>query len=301
MSSRANLSWLRSSGRRYIIGAAKSELKKHAALLAETRGWRTLREGVEVRLTRCAETGDTVVLARSAERGDKERAMHEKFARRIEAGLARLAERIERARRPLDRDTIQRQIGRLLQVNQRAAARYDITLVDAKSPAGFHLNVKINEAFDEWAKISEGAYALKTNLTDWSDEKLWRAYIQLAQAEAAFRVQKDQLSIRPIWHQRADRVEAHILVCFLAFVLWKTLELWQRRADLGNSPRTVLEEIKRIHCHDVCLPTTTHGEIRLRCVTQPDELQSMLLDRLGITLPKRLRIDETSLPIALSA
>jgi transposase len=113
-------------------------------------------------------------------------------------------------------------------------------------------------------------------------------------------VQKDQLSIGPIWHQRTDRVEAHILVCFLAFVLWKTLELWQRRADLGNSPRTVLEEIKRIQCN-VCLPTTTHGEIRLRCVTQPDELQSMLLDRLGITLLKRLRIDETELPIALSA
>jgi transposase len=276
MSSRANLQWLRSSGRRYIIGAAKSELKKHATLLAETRGWRALREGVEVRLTRCSETGDTVVLARSAERRDKERAMHEKFARRIEVGLARLAERIERARRPLDPATIQRQIGRLLQVNQRAAARYDISLVEA-------------------------AYALKTNLTDWSDEKLWRAYIQLAQAEAAFRVQKDELSIRPIWHQRTDRVEAHILVCFLAFVLWKTLELWQRRADLGNSPRTVLEEIKRIHCHDVCLPTTTHGEIKLRCVTQPDELQSMLLDRLGITLPKRLRIDETELPIALTA
>ena len=103
----------------------------------------------------------------------------------------------------------------------------------------------------------------------WSGrEKLWRAYIQLAQAEAAFRMQKDELSIRPIWHQRADRVEAHIVVCFLAFVLWKTLELWQRRAELGNSPRTVLEEIKRIQCHDVCLPTTTHGEIKLRCVTQ---------------------------------
>jgi transposase len=301
MSSRANLTWLRSSGRRYIIGAAKSELKKHAPLLAEARGWHVLREGVEVRLTRCAETGDTVVLARSAERRDKERAMHEKFAHRIEVGLTRLAERIERARRPLEPAAIQRQIGRLLQKNQRAAARYEVTLVEAKSPAGFHLNVKINAAFDEWASISEGAYALKTNVSDWSDEKLWRAYIQLSQAEAAFRVQKDQLSIRPIWHQRADRVEAHILVCFLAFVLWKTLELWQRRAELGNSPRTVLEEIKRIQCHDVCLPTTTHGEIKLRCVTQPDELQSMLLDRLGITLPKRLRIDETELPIALTA
>jgi transposase len=301
MSSRANLQWLRESGRRYIIGAPKSELKKHAHALAESRGWRKLREGVEVRLSRCAETGDTVVLARSAERREKERAMHEKFARRIEVGLARLAERIERARRPLDQAIIQRQIGRLLQKNQRAAARYEITLVAAKSPAGFHLNVKISEAFDQWASLSEGAYALKTNVTDWDDEKLWRAYIQLAQAEAAFRVQKDQLSIRPIWHQRADRVEAHILVCFLAFVLWKTLELWQRRAELGNSPRTVLEEIKRIQCHDVCLPTTTHGEIKLRCVTQPDDLQSMLLDRLGLTLPKRLRIEESELSLALFA
>jgi transposase len=301
MSSRANLQWLRSSGRGYIIGAAKSELKKHAAMLAESRGWRTLREGVEIRLTRCAETGDTVVLARSAERRDKEHAMHEKFSHRIEVGLARLAERIERARRPLDAALIQRQIGRLLQKNQRAAARYTVSLVQAKSPAGFHLNVKINELFDEWAKISEGAYALKTNVTDWNDEKLWRAYIQLSQAEAAFRVHKSELSIRPIWHQRTDRVEAHILVCFLAFVLWKTLELWQRRADLGNSPRTVLEEIKRIHCHDVCLPTTTHGEIRLRCVTQPDQLQSLLLDRLGLTLPKRLRIQDTDSPVALTA
>jgi hypothetical protein len=86
----------------------------------------------------------------------------------------------------------------------------------------------------------------------------------------------------------------------LAFVLWKTLELWQRRTELGNSPRTVLEEIKRIQCHDVCLPTTTHGEIRLRCVTQPDDLQSLLLERLGITLPKRLRID-SELPLALTA
>ena len=116
----------------------------------------------------------------------------------------------------------------------------------------------------------EGAYVLRSNVTEWSDEKLWKAYIQLTQAEAAFRIQKDQLSIRPIWHQREDRVQAHILVCFLAFVLWKTLELWQERAGLGNSPRTVLEELARIQAHDVILPTHTHGEIRLRCVTQPD-------------------------------
>jgi hypothetical protein len=143
--------------------------------------------------------------------------------------------------------------------------------------------------------LSEGTYLLRSNVTDWSDEKLWKAYIQLTQAEAAFRIQKDQLAIRPIWHQRADRVQAHILVCFLAFVLWKTLELWQARAGLGNSPRTLLEEFARIHAHDVILPTHAHGEIRLRCVTQPDAAQAALLDRLGIVLPKRIRLPEIAL------
>ncbi len=140
----------------------------------------------------------------------------------------------------------------------------------ADGPAGLRLHVEHDPAFDDWAAVSEGAYVLRTNITDWSDEQLWRAYIQLTQAEAAFRIQKDELRVRPIWHQRADRVQAHILVCFLAFVLWKTLEMWQQRAGLGNSPRTVLEELARIQSHDVVLPTATHGEIRLRCVTQPD-------------------------------
>src|SRR5215475_5782471 len=96
-------------------------------------------------------------------------------------------------------------------------------------------------------------------------------------------------------HQRADRVAAHILVCFLDFVLWKTLEMWQSRAGLGNSPRTVLEELARIQSHDVVLPTASHGQIRLRCVTQPDVAQAALLDRLGIRLPKRMRLADHEL------
>jgi hypothetical protein len=125
---------------------------------------------------------------------------------------------------------------------------------------------------------------------------VWKAYIQLTQAEAAFRIQKDQLKVRPIWHQREDRVQAHILVCFLAFALWKSLEMWQQRAGLGNSPRTILEELARIQSHDVVLPTAAHGRIRLRCVTQPDPAQAALLDRLGIVLPKRMRLAEHELP-----
>ncbi len=302
MASAANLGWLRETGRRYIIGAPKSQLKKFARALRVRRGWRTLREGVEVKLTRCPETSDTIILCRSAERRSKERAMHEKFSRRIETALARLASRIEHSRVRLDPAKVHRQIGRLLQRNQRAAARFAVRLIDSGSPAGFHLQVSVNAEFDEWAALSEGAYLLRSNVTDWTDAQLWKAYIQLAQAEAAFRIQKDQLRIRPIWHQRADRVEAHILVCFLAFVLWKTLELWQQQSGLGNSPRTVLEELALIQAHDVILPTPTHGEIRLRCVTQPDAAQSALLERLGIVLPKRMRLGEHELPaVAMSA
>jgi transposase len=141
---------------------------------------------------------------------------------------------------------------------------------------------------------------LRSNICGWSDQQLWKAYIQLTQAEAAFRIHKDQLNLRPIWHQRAERVQAHILVCFLAFVLWKSLDMWQSRAGLGNSPRTVLEELARIQSNDVVLPTTSHGQIRLRCVTQPDADQAALLDRLGIVLPRRMRLAEHQLP-ALAA
>ena len=300
MASAANLAWLRQTGRRYIIGAPKSELKKFGPALAAADGWRTVHEGVEVKLTRHPETDETVILCRSADRRSKERAMHDKFSRRIEEALERVAARLARSKKRLDPATVNRQIGRILQQNQRAAARFTVTLEPDGCPAGFHLTVAHNVSFDDWATLSEGAYLLRSNITDWSDQQLWKAYIQLTQAEAAFRIQKDQLNVRPIWHQREDRVQAHMLVCFLAFVLWKSLEMWQQRAGLGNSPRTVLEELTRIQSHDIVLPTATHGQIRLRCVTQPDPAQAALLDRLGIVLPKRMRIAEHQLP-ALAA
>jgi transposase len=302
MASAANLAWLRDSGRRYIIGAPKSELKKFGSELAHADGWRTVHEGIEVKLASHPETGETVILCRSADRRGKEQAMHDKFSRRIEQAVDRLSARIARSNKRLDPAVVNRQIGRILQQNQRAAARFAIALEPERCPAGFRLRVAYNASFDDWAALSAGAYLLRSNITDWSDQQLWKAYIQLTQAEAAFRIQKDQLNVRPIWHQREDRAQAHILVCFLAFVLWKSLEMWQQRAGLGNSPRTILEELARIQSHDVVLPTTTHGQLRLRCVTQPDAAQAALLDRLGIVLPKRMRIAEHHPPtLAVSA
>lgn len=233
MASAANLAWLRQTGRSYIIGAPKSELKKFSSELAAATGWRAVHDGVEVKLTRHPETDEIVILCRSADRRSKEHAMHDKFSRRIEEALDRLAARLARSKKRLDPATVNRQIGRILQQNQRAAARFAVELEPDGCHAGFHLAVAYT-SFDVWAALSEGAYLLRSNISDWSDQQLWKAYIQLTQAEAAFRIQKDQLNVRPVWHQREDRVQAHILVCFLAFVLWKSLEMWQQHAVLAT-------------------------------------------------------------------
>jgi hypothetical protein len=108
--------------------------------------------------------------------------------------------------------------------------------------------------------------------------------------ENAFRIQKTELEIRPVFHQTADGVRAHIFVCFIAYVLWKTLEQWSQRAGLGRSPRKLLEEFAQIQSADVVLPTTDGRQLRVRCVTTPEKALSLLLDRLGLELPKRLRL-----------
>ena len=293
MSSAENVAWLQETGRRYLIGTPKSELKKWSGAIAEARDWRTVRDGVEAKLCPGPEGDETFLLCRSVDRREKERAMHARFAKRIEERLESLGRRLEHSRKRLDREAIGRQIGRILEKNSRAAGRYAIRVQDDPTKAaGLRLVWSAKPEWDDWACHSEGTYILRTNVHEWSEEDLWRTYIQLTEAEAAFRIHKSELSIRPIWHQESERVQAHILVCFLAYVLWKTLEQWQRRAGLGNSPRTILDEIARIQSTDVVLPLADHPgrELRIRCVVRPDQAQAMLLNRLGLRLPERLRI-----------
>ncbi|MGH8308280.1 MAG: IS1634 family transposase [Steroidobacteraceae bacterium] len=296
MMSAANVAWLQSTERRYLIGANRAELKRLAPQLLEARDWRAVREGVEAKLCAGPEGEEAFLIVRSAERQAKEAAMHARFAERIERGLASLAHRLQHARAPVDRPATERQIGRLLGRNSRAAARYAIRLIEDQAlPAKIRLEWSLRPEWDEWSRASEGAYVLRTNVHEWTPDELWHTYIQLTEAEAAFRIQKSDLSIRPIWHQREHRVRAHILVCFLAYVLWKTLEQWQSRAALGRSPRTLLTELGAIVSTDVLLPTATtpSRELRLRCVVRPDRAQAALLDRLGLRLPERLRIPPT--------
>ena len=291
MVSEANVAWLRQTGRRYLLGAARSELKKWRPELLDETDWEQVREGLEVKLCPGPDGRETFILCRSTEREEKEKAMHQRFADRIREGLESLGRRLSKARKPANRNQVERQIGRLLERNRRAAKKFQITVHEDKClESGLRLEWSLHEEWDEWARQSEGCYVLRTNVSGWSGPELWQAYVQLTQAEAAFRIQKTDLSIRPIWHQRSDRVEAHILVCFLAYVLWKSLEQWCNRAGLGRSPRLILQEMARLHSADIILPTaeTTSRELRIRCVVRPDKSQAQLLNRLGLRLPQRL-------------
>jgi transposase len=286
MVSEQNLAFLREGGRRYIVGTAKSSLKKfERELLASD--WKQVHEELEVRLVPAAQRNEVFILCRSAEREAKEHAIRKRFEQRIEAGLQKMADSCrKRKHKPT---VIATRVGRLLGRNTRAAALFEVHVeTDA---AGFaRLQWSRSEARGEWARLSEGCYVLRSNVVDWTPEELWDAYIQLTEAEAAFRIQKSDLQIRPVWHQRQDRVEAHILVCFLAYVLWKTLAAMCRQAGLGGEPRVAFENLSELSLVDVVLPTRNGTLIQKRCISQPTQHQLILLQRLGLRPPASLEI-----------
>ena len=298
MVSEETLTWMRKGGRRYLVGLPKSELKKHAAELGDSAGWQDVRDGVAVRYAKAVSDdesvpGDLLLLCRSDDRREKESAMQELFSKRIEEALTKLQRRCRKASKPLSLEKIQRQVGRLLQRNQRAAKSFVIRCEAAgDQSSGVRVEWRHDEAEQALKAQSHGCYALRTNVHDWTPEEVWKTYIQLTQVEAAFRAHKSELEIRPVWHHREDRVQAHIFVCFMAYVLWKLLEQWQVRAGLGNSPRTILEEFGQIQSGDIVLPTTTGERIRLRNIVSPEKAQKFLLQRLGVDLPRRMRIPD---------
>jgi transposase len=289
MVSEENLDFLKAGQRQYIVGTPKSQLKRFERQLA-AQDWHAIREGLEVKLCPCPDGGaETFILCRSRDRREKEQAMHARFEKRIEEGLAKIAAGC--AKRSHKLGQIERRVGRLLGQNTRAAGLFDVQIRADASGAAQITWTKI-ESWRAWAQLSEGSYVLRTNVTGWSDEDLWRAYIQLTDAETAFRIQKSDLSLRPVWHQKEDRVLAHILVCFLAYVLWKFLGQLCQKAGLGNEPRRVLDELSELRAVDVVLPTKDGREIRMRCVTQPSPHQKILLEHLGLKLPSQLHSNE---------
>jgi len=310
MVSEDNLKFLREHGSSYIVGTPKAMLRRFEQYLTD-REWHEVQAGVEVKLVPGPDGAETFVLARSADRRKKEQAMHQRFLDRMEEALAKMQASIESGRLK-DEAVAQRRLGRLQERYWRAAGAFEIKIAkrkqskaeaakgrQSKNRAGLSITWKRRQSWSDWAALSEGCYLLRTNLTESDPAMLWKQYIQLTEAEWAFRIEKNELGIRPIWHQKEDRVRAHILVCFLAYVLWKALAQWMRRAGLGDAPRTLLEEFAKIKSGDVVLPAQmadgSRRTIHLRCVTTPDEAQKVLLNRLGLTLPQRLRrIDEVA-------
>ena len=291
MVSQENIEFLKEGKRRYIVGTPKGMLKKfEKELLSED--WGTVHKGLEVKLCPSPNGEETFILCRSDDRRQKEKAMHERFEKRIEDGLRKIEESCRKRKyKPV---TIAKRLGKLLGRNSRSAGLFQTDVI-----VGVDGRAKLvwskTQAWRNWADLSEGCYLLRSNVNDWDARELWKAYIQLTEAEAAFRIHKSDLKIRPIWHQKAERVEAHILVCFLAYVLWKTLGQMCSLGGLGDEPRRVLEEIARIKAVDVVLPTKTGREIRRRCVSRPTDHQAILLHHLGLTLPSNLPLIDKKL------
>ena len=285
-----NLEFIQEREGRYIVGTPKAMLKQYEQSLLDERDWTQVQDGLEVKTCASPEGQETFILCRNQARREKEKAMHERFEKRIEEALAKLARRLDKAKKEPNRSQVERQIGRLLGRNSRAAGlfRIQVKQIEREHGPGLRVTWTKDDTWRQWAALSEGCYMLRTNLTDWSAQDLWRTYIQLTQAESAFRTCKSELALRPIWHHLEERVQAHILFSFLAFAMWKTLEQWMAASGLGHAPRTVIEELARIRLNDVILPTSTGRSIRLRCVTKPDEHQQILLDRLGLKLPHRI-------------
>jgi transposase len=295
MISEENIDFLRERGACYIVGTPKSQLKAFAARLLDQQDWAEVQPGVEVKLVAHPDGGDEqYILCRSNARRQKEAAMIELQRQRLRTQLDKT--HITLQRRPAkDAGKIERRIGRWLGRFPAAERLLEITVQRDASGRACGLDIRERGDRTAWAEQAHGAYLLRTNCTEKDPAKLWRWYMQLTQAEDAFRISKSDLGMRPVFHQKAERVEAHLLVCFLSLALWRTLEMWMRGKGLGNCARQLIKEVATVHSLDVILPvketeSQQTRELRLRVVARPDRPVAELLVRLGLDLPKTPKI-----------
>ncbi len=296
MVSEANLSMLRERKALYLVGTPRSQLRAHEAALAEKENWVEVQPGVEARMVSHPDGRgeESFVLCRSAARGEKERAMLERQMTRLTEELAKVDQGLRR-RPNAEVGAIERRIGRWMGKHP-AAARWikaDLVTDEEGRAVGLDLSCPVKE--DEHPTLAKGAYLLRTNCTETDPAKLWRWYVQLTQAEAAFRTAKGDIGLRPVFHQKAERVEAHLLVCFLSLAMWRTLELWMAGKGLGTSARKLVEAVGTIRSMDVSVPVKRGDRevtLSLRTVAKPDADVAQLLAHLGLRLPKGSRLVE---------
>jgi transposase len=290
MVSEDNIEFMRERGGRYIVGTPKSMLRKfEQELLA--KGWEEVHPGVEVK--KCASpegAEETFVLCRSEGRKEKETAILNRFVTRLEAGLNKLKEQARQGKLR-NQQKAERRIGRLLERNSRAASLFDVIVTETGKDRRLNIEICKNEERYHWALQSGGNYILRTNWKESDPKTIWKRYIQLTEVEDAFRTEKHDLGMRPIYHRKQDRTQAHIMVCFLALAMWRTLQLWMKASGLGTAPRKFIEEMREIKSLDVLLPAKDKT-IRLRVVSTPSKELKVLLQRMNILMPNRAKIVE---------
>jgi len=282
-----NLKALRKRNGQYLVGTPRAKLKEFEKQLLDGE-WERIRPDVEVQHIPTPSGEETYLLCRSTSRKAKEVAMRARASSTMEKALGKLERRIA-AGQLKDRLKIERMLGKIQARHPSVQDLYQMNVVDKSD--GLQLQWKLIEERRAWRDAREGAYLLRTNLKEESPEELWKKYIQLTEAESAFRALKSELAIRPIFHQKEHRVKAHILVAFLGYALWVTFKHLLKRKHADVSPSRALALLATLQSADIILPTTDGREIRLRRITQPNSEQKLLLDQLGINLPERLSFD----------
>jgi hypothetical protein len=256
----------------YLVGTPKGRLNRLEKSLL-TKPWHSARPGVKVKLL--PENNELYVFAESQDRIAKERSMRRRKLKWLWARLAQL-QGME-----LSRDELLMKLGSAKSKVPAAWRLIDI-MVEERG-AGF--TYRLNRKKLRIVLRREGRYLLRTNLTETDPVKLWSYYLQLVQVEEAFRTLKSDLAIRPIFHQRMERIEAHVFISFLAYCLYVTLGRQLKSLAPGLTSRSALEKFAAVQMVDVRIPTTDGRELLLTRYTQPEPELKLLLERLRLELP----------------
>ncbi|HEY1765342.1 MAG TPA: IS1634 family transposase [Opitutaceae bacterium] len=257
---------------RYLVGTPKGRLTRLESALAELP-WQDVRSELRVKLLPA--DGELYVLAESGARKDKERGMRRRQLKRYWARLGELKEQKQ------SRDKLLKKLG----VAQHAAGRVVEHLVEVDVSENGVLTYRLDREKLRAARRREGRYLLRTNMTAEDPALIWRCYMQLCHVEEAFRTLKGDLGLRPIFHRKPERIEAHLFVSFLAYCLTTTLRQMLKGSGAGLTPRVVIEKLSTLQMLDVRLPTTDGRELLLVRHTEPDRDAAMLLEHLKLVLP----------------
>jgi transposase len=273
-----SLKQMRNEGANYLVGTPRGRVTKlQDQLFSEP--WKKVQDQISVKLARDGE--DLYVFTRSDGRRNKEQSMRRRRLKKLWKRLHEI-----RAMKDTKRDALLLRLGAAKRDAGNAWRLVDIHLPEPKqsvSPETFYFT--LNREKLRKARRSEGTYLLRTNLVAENPEELWKQYIVLTEVEQAFKELKNDLDIRPIYHQKDDRIEAHIFVSFLSYCLQVTLKQRAKAKAPGLTPRAIIEKFKTLQMIDVQLPTTDGHNLILPRYTQPDKHIKLLLLQLNLTLP----------------